>query len=243
MIKRLTTGVISAHIAVIVFLLFAPVKKAVKPHKHIAVRTVQPKSQPVTIISNTTPRKTTTAPPKARTSPPAKKTPTKPQTAPAKTTTTPQTKRSPEAKSKPIPQKTAVVEKGKPIQKKKNEPSPEVWKEIDEALAKIDTKVYPASKSKLDVPQFEVPSFDGLTIESKEDDLVSFLHSSLNLPEFGEVTIQLTIRRNGTVSQIVVKKAESQKNKAYLEQHLPLLQFPLILEKEQTFTLTFCNEI
>ena len=79
--------------------------------------------------------------------------------------------------------------------------------------------------------------------ETQEEGLVGFLHSSLNLPEFGEVTIQLTMKRDGTVARLVVLKAESKKNKAYLEQHLPLLKFPLILENEKTFTLTFCNEI
>jgi hypothetical protein len=45
------------------------------------------------------------------------------------------------------------------------------------------------------------------------------------------------------VGRLVVLEAQNQKNKAYLEKHLPLLRFPLILDKEKTFTFTFCNEI
>jgi len=228
--KRITTFVISAHLIVIVFLLFMPVKKGNKTPKHVVVRTIQPKAQPMTIVSNTPApkaKRTTNAKPKKET-PPTKKT------------------TAPTPKPKPTAKKTAVVEKNKPkVIKPKKEP--EVLQEIDEALAKIEAKEYSSPKPKLDVPQFEPYVDPSLGVfagnETQEEGLVGFLHSSLNLPEFGEVTIQLTMKRDGTVARLVVLKAESKKNKAYLEQHLPLLKFPLILENEKTFTLTFCNEI
>jgi len=53
----------------------------------------------------------------------------------------------------------------------------------------------------------------------------------------------MTIKKDGTVARLTVLQAESHKNKAYLEKILPLLRFPLILDKEKTFTFTFCNEI
>ena len=137
--------------------------------------------------------------------------------------------------------------------KKTNMRTTFTWKEIDEALAKIDDKVYSKSQSKLDVPkvkgfspsQIPFPDFgeDGDGEEAEEETLASFLHTSLNLPEFGEVKIQMTIKKDGTVARLSVLQAESHKNKAYLEKHLPLLRFPLILDKEKTFTFTFCNEI
>ncbi len=137
-----------------------------------------------------------------------------------------------------IQKKTAIVEKDKPKKK--------VIKEINEGLAKIEHKVYSMPRSKLDVPQIQssppVEPFE-TGWSSQEETLMSFLHASLNLPEFGEVKIQLTIKKDGSVSQMVVLQAESQKNKAYLQEYLPHLQFPLILDKEKTFILTFCNEI
>ena len=99
----------------------------------------------------------------------------------------------------------------------------------------------------MDIPQLATPSPEPASLESKretaEETLVSFLHASLNLPEFGEVKIQLTVKKDGTVTHLVVLQAESKKNKAYLEEHLPRLQLPLELEQEKTFTLTFCNEL
>lgn len=232
MYKKFTTFVISAHLIAILILLFMPAKKVAKPHKHIAVRTVQAKTQPATIITNAPAKKTTAA---SKPAPPPKPKAVKKE-APKPTAAAP--------KPKPVPKKTTtVVEKNKTTPPKKKQ-EPQVWKEIDEALAKIDQKVYSSSKSKLDVPQMvAIPSAGFIGEASHEESLVSFLHSSLNLPEFGEVTIQLTVKKDGTVAQLKVMKSESKKNKAYLEQHLPLLKFPLVLENEKTFTLTFCNEI
>jgi type IV secretory pathway VirB10-like protein len=224
--KRITTFVISAHLIVIVLLLFTPVKKGPKPTKHVVVRTVQPKPQPMTIVSNTPApkaKRTTNAKPKKEI-PPTKKT------------------TAPTPKPKPVAKKTAVIEKNKPKATKPKK-EPEVWQEVDEPLAKIDAKEYSAPKLQLDVPQIETSFSVFAGNQTQEESLVGFLHSSLNLPEFGEVTIQLTMKKDGTVARLVVVKAESKKNKAYLEQHLPLLKFPLILENEKTFTLTFCNEI
>jgi outer membrane biosynthesis protein TonB len=236
--KKLALFVVSVHLLVIFLFCFSPVKKPISPKKHIAVRTIQPKTRtspaPRThqvggSASAPKPKITKKEAPKKES--PANKTVAKP--APVK--------------SKPIQQKKpAMVEKGKPPK------APDkVWKEIDEALAKIDDKVYSKPQSKLDVPkvkgsspsQIPFPDF-GEDDEGTEDEtLASFLHTSLNLPEFGEVKIQMTIKKDGTVVRLTVLQAESHKNKAYLEKQLPLLRFPLILDKEKTFTFTFCNEI
>lgn len=255
--KKIAFFVTSLHLIMIFMLCFSPVKKQAAPKKHIAVRTIQPKTltQTRTVAAARSPKKggstesaAAAAPQPTRKEAPKKETASKTKTPAAKTTAA---KPSP-AKSKPINQKKpTMVEKGKP---KKNPKAPDkVWKEIDEALAKIDDKVYSKRQSKLDVPQFKgsspskVPFPDfGEAVEGEgtdEDSLVTFLHTSLNLPEFGEVKIQLTIKKDGSVARLVVLQAESRKNKSYLEKHLPLLRFPLILDKEKTFTLTFCNEI
>lgn len=156
---------------------------------------------------------------------------------PKTTAATVRPKKTPPAKSKPISsaKKPAVIEKKKPLK-------PKVPKETHEPLAKIEEKVYPKPRLKLDIPQLKTPAPENKR-EIAEESLVSFLHSSLNLPEFGEVKIQLTVKKDGTVTRLVVLQAESKKNKAYLEEYLPRLQFPLGLDTEKTFTLTFCNEI
>ena len=247
--KKIALFVTSVHLLVIFLFCFSPVKKPITPKKHIAVRTIQPQTRTSTAAAPRTHKgggpATTAAAPKPKI---IKKEAPKKEAAP-KNKITAAAKPSP-AKSKPIQQKKpAMVEKGKP---KKTPKAPDkVWKEIDEALAKIDDKVYSKLQSKLDVPkvkgssasQIPFPDFGGDDEGTEEETLASFLHTSLNLPEFGEVKIQMTIKKDGTVARLNVLQAESHKNKAYLEKHLPLLRFPLILDKEKTFTFTFCNEI
>lgn len=231
--KKITLFVTSVHLLVLVFLCFSPVKKPTSPKKHIAVRTIAPKTRSVAIAPRAQQAGVSSVPkPKiTKKAEPPKKTPTPAKPAPVK--------------SKPIVQKKpAMVEKGKTPK------APDkVWKEIDEALAKIDDKVYSKPQSKLDVPkvtgssQIPFPDFGDESEGSEEETLASFLQTSLNLPEFGEVKIQMTIKKDGTIARLTVLQAESHKNKAYLEKNLPLLRFPLILDKEKTFTFTFCNEI
>jgi outer membrane biosynthesis protein TonB len=235
--KKIALFVVSAHLLVIFLFCFSPVKKPISPKKHIAVRTIAPKNRSTTVA----PRTHQGGGSSVSASKVKKKEVVKKDPPPNKTATKPAP-----LKSKPIQQKKpAMVEKGKP----KKTPD-KVWKEIDEALAKIDDKVYSKPQSKLDIPkakgsspsQIPFPDF-GEDEGSEEETLASFLHTSLNLPEFGEVKIQMTIKKDGTVAHLTVLQAESHKNKAYLEKHLPLLKFPLILDKEKTFTFTFCNEI
>lgn len=251
--KKIVWFVTSVHCILILMLFFSPVKKSMTFKKHIAVRTISPKT--ATKVTSGAPavsakkggssQTAATAKPKAL---PKKALPKKEAASASKAVAT---KSSP-AKSKPIQQKKpAMVEKGKP--KKTPKKPDKIWKEIDEALAKIDDKVYAHPQSKLEVPQIKgssltktpFPLIDGMEEgeATEEEALVSFLHTSLNLPEFGEVKIRLTVKKDGSVTRLVVLQAESQKNKAYLEKHLPLLKFPLLLDKEKTFTLTFCNEI
>jgi hypothetical protein len=104
------------------------------------------------------------------------------------------------------------------------------------------------AKPRLEVPTLapiarnEIPMlFEESSVLSFEEQLVSYLHEALHLPELGEVKIELTLQKNGTVEKMVVLHAESLKNKTYLEKNLPLLRFPY-LEKKETLVFTFCNE-
>lgn len=266
--KKIALFVTSAHLLMIFFLLFSPVKKNPHPTKHIAVRTIQhrPKIQMGTSAvaqGSASPARSSPRPPSSHPSASTRASSLKPVAAkpnsstkePTKTTgaLTPSPSNGTSTKKPSSNKKPAVVEKNKKEKPKpKAVPPPEVFKEIDEALAKIDEKGYSSSRLKLDVPQIQDSSaialpfpFDSGSSEpmGPEETLVSYLHSSLNLPEFGEVKIQVTVNKEGSIEKLVVLHAESKKNKAYLEQHLPLLELPITLEKEKTFTLTFCNEI
>lgn len=254
--KKIALFVTSVHLLIIGFLLFSPVKKTPPLKKHIAVRTIQPKTRapavtahpPQKIVSssqtpsaapkqNVKKESAKTAPPKTKASKPAASSKPAPVT------------------SKPIPpqKKPAMVEKGKA---KKSPPAPKrppehVLKEIDEALAKIDEKVYSKPQSKLNVPQIKgssasqipFPDFGEMFDEAGTDTdiLQAFFGETLKLPEDGEVRTQLTIKKDGTVAQLIVLEAQSQKNKAYLEKNIPLLKLPVHYDKETTIIFTFCN--
>jgi hypothetical protein len=200
--------------------------------KHISVRTKQTRSvqsRSETKVASTTPR------------PAGKKKngPASPKTA------------APKKKPLPKSKKPMVTN---PAAQKKEAPKPQVSQdlldEIDEIVTKIDSKKekgYP--RSQLDVPaEMEKLPFglaDIIGTEDYEGSLISYLHQSLNLPDFGEVKIQLTLREDGAVVKMVVLGAESKKNRDYLEKNLPMLKFPRLISnrKEETFVLTFCNEL
>jgi outer membrane biosynthesis protein TonB len=244
--KKITLFVISAHVLLIFILFFSPPKKTTKPMKHISVRTVQSKSVARASTAAASPKKAAAAP-KAQAAPKTNpKAPPKKEAA-KKEVPKKAIKEATAAKTAPI--KSKLVAQKKPVVTEKKKPKPDVWKKIDEALAKIDDKVYSEPRSKLDVPRVKgsapstLPFPDFGDEGMNEETLVSFLHTSLNLPELGEVKIQLTVKKDGSVGRLVVLEAQSKKNRAYLEKHLPLLKFPLAFDKERTFTLTFCNEI
>ena len=118
----------------------------------------------------------------------------------------------------------------------------QLLQELEESIAKIDQKRDKLYTGK-EIPQ---PT-RALHIDETEADFVRMLtehlEQSLHLPDFGEVKIALTLQENGTVIKVVVLKVESEKNRRYLEAHLPLLKFPHLKQKQNTFILTFCNEV
>lgn len=80
------------------------------------------------------------------------------------------------------------------------------------------------------------------------DELVSRLKLSLKLPEYGEVKLQLTINRSGSVVTVQSVKSKSKKNSDYVQKALPKLHLPAFGqnfsgEKEHTFRLTLSNEL
>lgn len=239
MYKKVTSIVISFHLLFMTLLLFNPHRTPVKRTTHIKVRTVRP-----IVKAQTKP----TAAVKREPQPMQKAAPVQKKTAPTKAT--PASKPQPIAKKQATSNKPAVIEKGKPIKKappKKPEPKQEIWNEIDQALAKIEKKSYPVSKQTVDLPPPPVFLDEVSAGQAGEDDvlshLVGYLHDTLHLPEVGEVKLEITVRKNGTVAKVVVLRAESHKNKLYLQENLPHLQFPLQFDQDKTWTITFCNEV
>ncbi len=227
MYKRVISIVISFHLLFLMFLLFSPIKKANHVPTHIKARIVHP-----------------TATVKKAPLPTAK--PAAVQKAPSKTEAI---KPQPAAKKPAAANKPAIIEKGKPIKKaapKKTEPPEKMWNEIDQALAKIEKKSYPVSKQPLSLPKpiaFLEPEKNEAGDDSAVSHLMGFLHDTLHLPEVGEVKIEITVSKNGRVAKVVILRSESQKNKLYLQEHLPLLQLPLQFDQDKTWIITFCNEI
>ena len=161
-----------------------------------------------------------------------------------------------------------VVSKVKPPTPKKNTPTPSrakisenLFQELEESIAKIDAKrdkLYPKKLHAAQKPIIAPLQIDAFAVgedaassggaATYAESLVHYLQQSLNLPEYGEVKVQLTLRQDGIVIKIVVLKSESNNNRKHLETNLPKLKFPrfegeLAKNREQTFTLTFCNEV
>lgn len=168
--------------------------------------------------------------------------------------------------AKPLPQKkglqTSTPKKNPPAKPKTPEPSAppaatvELLKQLEQSLAKMEqpqasTPSSPAKKqSAFSAPTLKIDHLVGDEEEGDagyESQLITFLHNSLNLPEFGEVKMKLTLQNNGTCVKMQVIRAQSAKNRRYLEEQLPKLRLPsfigmLASKKEQTFVVTFCNE-
>ncbi|MBU6149797.1 MAG: hypothetical protein KGQ54_06345 [Verrucomicrobia bacterium] len=131
--------------------------------------------------------------------------------------------------------------------------------EIEERIAKIEAKNDRMSnKSELAVPatitlSSQIPSqpamefanYQSVAMEDAAASLIGYLQGYLQLPDIGEVQIQLTLRKDGKVEGVKVLKAESENNRKYLEKQLPKLSFPTSILQgvpARSFLLTFCNK-
>lgn len=79
------------------------------------------------------------------------------------------------------------------------------------------------------------------------DKIAVHLKKALKLPEYGEVTVKLTLDRSGKVVKVDSVKSESAKNKAFIERTLPTLVLPSFGKEfaglsQQTFLITLEND-
>lgn len=142
---------------------------------------------------------------------------------------------------------------------KKEEPKidPDLLKSIEANIAKVGKKTDKTSQKKelsVDLPKAisslktEVEGSDSIVDMAYEDELQLYLKSLLILPEFGDVKVKLTLKRNGKVTSVKIIKAESKKNKEYLEEALLKLKLPSFGknfpgQEEKSFTLTLSNAV
>ncbi len=76
---------------------------------------------------------------------------------------------------------------------------------------------------------------------------IQTLQQRLELPEEGDVKVELTVSKRGDVEKLQILYAESDKNRYYLESALARLRLPrfsgeLAHQSRHTFTLLFCYE-
>ena len=222
-------------------------KKA--PAEKQAQRTQKPASPP-SIAKSTPPKKADPVPSEKKKELIAKA-PSKPvvQKAPVKAVAT--------VKAKKIEEKKTVQSKTPPP------PAPAIpahlLQELEESIAKIDVKQDKIQRknkeqvsSSLKPLAVDTPiSSDSFDTKNSEiaytEMLIAYLREQLYLPEFGEVKVRLTLFSNGKVAKLVVLKTESEKNRQYIENNLPLVEFPSLKEvfnnqESKTFVFAFCNE-
>jgi outer membrane biosynthesis protein TonB len=242
MFKKIALTVIGIHLAGIFFLLLSPVKPSKLPPQKFVVQTHTFKQAQKHSSQHPVQAKKTSQ------TPPAKKAPS--------TQKTPKSKSIPTKKTEPKNQdiKTPIETRKKAVSKKM-QPDPldlqkKIVKELEEIVAKIEDQheeiIPPSSLQESSISlQNTATVFVANPEESYQNNLLSYLYEALHLPEQGEVKMQLTIKEDGSLAKMVVLKAESVKNRNYLEKQLPLLRFPYLQDlrvKEKTFILTFCNE-
>jgi outer membrane biosynthesis protein TonB len=237
---KISLAVVVLHMALVAAMVFgSTAPSAAKKKQRLIVKTVSQQMETKTVAA---------APPAKKHAPMAPVRPIK---------TAPQQKaKAPPVQKKTPQKKSQIAPKPKPVPKNLIDSLEESIAKIEKKQDKVDRKetlnapIAPAPLQLDSLKKIESTATD--TLLSDEDDyrniLVECLRSSLNLPDFGEVKMQLTIRTDGTVVQMRVLNSASEKNRVYLENSLRSLRFPPLLgelsrNKQHTFQIVFCNEM
>lgn len=143
------------------------------------------------------------------------------------------------AQSSPAPKPKSLKP---PIQSKakKNAPAKKAPSSTPSSI-----KTQPTEEKK---PELAVPTLPPLLVPAIEEEkpnphlvLASFLQEQLQLPEFGEVKVELSIHANGIVASIEILESKSRKNEEFLKNRLAEMSFPW-LNGETKLTLVFRND-
>lgn len=115
-------------------------------------------------------------------------------------------------------------------------PSTSALQEIEQSLAAIAKPTAAAPKTAIEIPTVEFAEIE----DSPIDRISSYLQEMLQLPEFGEVKVELSINRFGKLEKLEVLEAKSEKNEEFLRNQLPGLHYPCF-NKAVTLTIVFSN--
>lgn len=119
--------------------------------------------------------------------------------------------------------------------------------ELEDRIARLDAPLRSAGKkARPEIRVVPMPHLQSVQATQEENDyadaLIAHLQQHLALPEFGQVQLQITLRKEGGVAHLVVLKSESEKNREYLEDALRTMWLPPFTGMgERTIRCTFCN--
>lgn len=238
--------VIALHGSFLLFLAYSDafsVKLTIKPPQRLLVQTValneSPKSKQVELIPSSVMKKEVPIKLEA-----AKKESSKPG---VKKVPSPIVQK--ESKNVKIESKKTDI---KSSQKKQNELFDKAKKNIAK-IAQQATKTSPKKQAPEAIGSLQIDAQTDLNVQLSEQEsiyrqeLATRLKLLLQLPEYGEVKLKLTLERIGKVAKLVIVSAESLSNRNYVEQTLPSLKFPAFgnnftTESDYTFSITLRNE-
>ncbi len=243
--KNVSIAVITVHLIGLILATSSTKDKPITKKQKLVVKTMQ--ISPSTQIKQAPPVKKSTTPlpaqVKKQETPPAPKKP-EIKAAPKKIQPVAKPKLVQEKKIeiKPVKKQAPQIE----VNKTKNREIHKSLKDIKETIAKIEAenaRIVNSPQSKILETAEEAPLPDDYP-----SSLIYCLQNNLQLPDIGEVKIQLTLFSNGKVEKMTILSAESETNKKRLEDTLMNLQFPSFPKEKrglqkQTFILTFCNEL
>lgn len=160
-------------------------------------------------------------------------------------------------KPKPTPAKKSVVKK-KPLAAKQpssqSARAPIQKSELNKLVESFDalsTENRKTDRPSLNIPSKVVPKNFAKEENSRSEDtnyseyLIAFLQNVLDLPEYGEVKIEIEIDSFGKPVNCRILESKSVKNANFLQEELSLLTFPIPhldpFENTKTFSVTFKN--
>lgn len=143
------------------------------------------------------------------------------------------------ATTAPSPKK--VLPKKTPPQAAKKSVENDLVSEIEKNLNSLVTVATPIKKPNIEIPNYQEQHHQSEANDSSAaEQIAALLQESLELPEFGEVKIKLSINRFGVLENLEILEAKSQKNGEFLKKRLPELQFPVSSEIT-SLTVVFRN--
>jgi colicin import membrane protein len=175
---------------------------------------------------------------------------------------------SPQKQLKPVTTKGTKETKVVKTEKTEEKPSQTVAKiekmqdralleKASQSLAKIEKIQHNSTKKEVDSikvesnlkqpsPLSEKKEVYGITLYT--DEISSRLKLLLKLPEYGSVTVKLTLKRNGEVKEVDIIKTLSDLNADYIKKCLSTIRFPgfgtaFERAEEHTFEIILENEV